>query len=44
MSLIRVRRNRKKNWIDVRKGFSTKSLVFLLILAAAALYFLSVRY
>lgn len=44
MSLIRVRRNRKKNWIDVKKGFSTKGLVFLLILAGAALYFLSVRY
>jgi hypothetical protein len=44
MSLIRVRRNRKKNWIDVKKGFSTKGLIFLLILAAVAVYYLSARY
>lgn len=44
MSLIRVRRNRKKNFIDVKKGFSTKALVFLLILAAVAVYYLTVRY
>ena len=32
MSLIRVRRNRKKEWIDFKKGHSTRALTFLLIL------------
>lgn len=40
MSLIRVRRERKKDWIDVKKGWSTKALVFLLILLAAAAWVL----
>ncbi len=43
MSLIRVRRNRKKNWIDVRKGLSIRALVFLLILCAVAFWYVTVR-
>lgn len=44
MSLIKVRRERKKDWIDVRKGFSLRALLFLLILVAAAIWFLTARY
>lgn len=40
MSLIRVRRERKKDWIDVKKGWSTKALVFLLIILAVAVWVL----
>lgn len=39
MSLIRVRRRRKKQWLDTRKGRSTgKLLVFLLIVVGAVWY------
>ncbi len=44
MSLIRVRRNRKKNWIDVKKGRSTRVLVFLLIFVAVLVWFLATRF
>ena len=40
MSLIRVRRERKKDWIDIKKGWSTKALVFLLIILVAAVWIL----
>jgi len=44
MSLIRVRRDRKKDWIDVRKVFKTRALIFLLILAGAAIWYLTAAY
>jgi hypothetical protein len=44
MSLIRVRRNRKKAWIDVRKGKSPRMLIFLLILVIAAIWYLATRF
>jgi hypothetical protein len=44
MSLIRVRRERKKDWIDVRKGKSPRMLIFLLILVIAAIWYLSTRF
>lgn len=44
MSLIRVRRNRKKDWIDARKGRSTRLLIFLLILVLAAIWYLGTRF
>ncbi len=44
MSLIRVRRNRKKEWIDVKKGRSTRALVFLLILCVVAFWYLATRF
>jgi hypothetical protein len=44
MSLIRVRRERKKDWIDVRKGKSPRVLIFLLILVVAAIWYLSTRF
>ena len=44
MSLIRVRRKRKKDWIDVKKGGSTRLLTYLLILCVIAFWVLTVRY
>jgi hypothetical protein len=44
MSLIRVRRERKKDWIDVRKGFKTRGLVVLLFLAGAVIWYLTVAF
>ncbi len=44
MSLIRVRRKRKKDWIDVKKGGSTRVLTFLLILCAIVFWYLATRY
>ncbi len=44
MSLIRVRRDRKKHWIDVRKGRSTRVLVFLLIFVGVLVWFLATRF
>jgi hypothetical protein len=40
MSLIRVRRERKKEWIDVRKGLPLRFLIFLLVLVVLALWLL----
>jgi hypothetical protein len=44
MSLIRVRRDRKKDWVDIRKGRPLRALVLLLLIVGAAIWFLSTRY
>ncbi len=44
MSLIRIRRRRKKNWIDVRKGKSTRTLLFLLVVVIAVIWYLGTRF
>jgi hypothetical protein len=44
MSLIRVRRDRKKDWIDTRKGKSPRSLLVIFILVSVAIWFLSTRF
>ncbi|MEX0935503.1 MAG: hypothetical protein WD013_01280 [Gemmatimonadota bacterium] len=44
MSLIRVRRDRKKSWIDTKKGYSLKALIFLLALVGVAIWFISTNY
>lgn len=44
MSLIRVRRNRKKDWIDTRKGRSPRALAAFLVLVLLAIWFLSTRF
>lgn len=44
MSLIRVRHNRKKEWIDVRRGKSPRMLIFLLILVGLAIWYLGTRF
>lgn len=44
MSLIRVRRRRKKDWIDVKRGGSTRVLTYLLILCVVAFWVLTTRF
>lgn len=40
MSLIEVRRRRKKNWIDTRRGMPLGRLVALLVLVMAMIWYL----
>ncbi|MEX2527385.1 MAG: hypothetical protein WEA09_07075 [Gemmatimonadota bacterium] len=44
MSLIRVRRNRKKNWIDSKRPYSPGKLLAFLFVVGLALYFLTIRF
>lgn len=41
MSLIRIRRNRKKNWLDSKKFFSTRTLILLLLVAVGIMVYAS---
>ena len=41
MSLIRVRRRRKKSWVDSRKGMPVGKLFFLLVITIAIIWFAS---
>ena len=40
MSLIRVRRRRKREWIDTKKGRSPASLVILLVVVTLIIWYL----
>lgn len=40
MSLIRVRRQRKREWIDAKKGRSPTTLVVLLVVVIAIIWYL----
>lgn len=40
MSLIRVRRRRKQNWMDTRKGMPPGRLVVFLVLVAVIIWYL----
>lgn len=40
MSLIRVRRSRKKSWIDTRKGFPVGKLVLVFAFVIALMWYL----
>ena len=40
MSLIKVRRRRKKNWLDARKGMSSGRLVLFLVLVGTLIWLL----
>ncbi len=44
MSLIRVRRRRKKNWIDTRKGMSSGRLMALLFGVIVLIWYLGWRF
>ena len=44
MSLIRIRRDRKKNWIDKKAGWSPRQLVIFLILLLAAMWYMGVGF
>ena len=44
MSLIRIRKERKKNWIDQKAGWSPRRLMILFILLVAAIWYLGYRF
>ena len=44
MSLIRIRRNRKKAWIDAKKGARPSRLMLLLVIVALAIWYLGTRF
>lgn len=44
MSLIRVRQQRKKNWIEARKGMSSGRLVTLLVITIVVIWYLGWRF
>ncbi len=44
MSLIRVRRRRKKNWIDTRKGMSSSRLMSLFFGVIVIIWYLGWRF
>lgn len=44
MSLIRIRRNRKKAWIDSKKGSPPMKLSLLLFIVALAIWYLGTRF
>lgn len=44
MSLIRVRNDRKREGLGIRKGKSPRLLLFLLLLVAVAIWFLGQRF
>jgi hypothetical protein len=44
MSLIRVRRARKKNWIDARRGMQARRLGWFFLLVVALIWYLAWRF
>jgi hypothetical protein len=44
MSLIRVRRKRKREWIDAQKGRTPRVLIFLLALVILVIWYLGYRF
>jgi hypothetical protein len=44
MSLIRVRRDRKREWIDAKKGRSPRALLLLLIFVVGIIAYLSTKF
>lgn len=44
MSLIRVRRNRKKSWLDQKKSSSPTKLIALLALVIWAIWYLTTQF
>jgi hypothetical protein len=44
MSLIRVRRKRKREWIDAQKGKPPRALIFLFALVIFIIWYLGFRF
>jgi hypothetical protein len=44
MSLIRVRRERKKDWIDAKRGLAPGKLLLLLVVVIGVIWVLSYRF
>jgi len=44
MSLIRVRRDRKKQWIDAKRGIPPTKLILILVIVGVVIWYLGVRF
>ncbi len=44
MSLIRIRRKRKQEWLDIKKGLAPKTLLVLLGLVLLLIWYLGTRF
>jgi len=44
MSLIRIRRKRKREWLDAKKGGSPRALILLLALVILIVWYLGFRF
>jgi len=44
MSLIRIRRKRKREWIDAQKGRTPKALIVLLALVIILIWYIGFRF
>ena len=44
MSLMKVRRARKKNWIDARRGMPARRLAWFFVLVIALIWYLAWRF
>jgi hypothetical protein len=44
MSLIRIRRKRKKEWIDTQKGRTPRTLILLLAVVILIIWYLGTRF
>ena len=44
MSLIRVRRKRKREWIDAQKGKTPKALILFLAFVCVVIWYLGFRF
>jgi len=44
MSLIRIRRKRKREWLDAQKGRTPRALIFLLALVIFVIWYLGYRF
>ncbi len=44
MSLIRVRRKRKREWIDTQKGRTPRVLIFVLAIVAFVIWYIGLRF
>jgi hypothetical protein len=44
MSLIRIRRKRKREWIDAQKGKAPRVLIFLFALVVLIIWYLGYRF
>jgi len=44
MSLIRVRRKRKREWIDAQKGRTPRALIVLLAIVLIVIWYLGFRF
>ena len=44
MSLIRIRRKRKREWLDTKKGIAPKALILLMAVVVMLIWYLGTRF